>query len=140
MLGLTDEKLIKYAEKIIERTKHSEKQVRVFFSVLQNRMDTLEIVSLHDLFVRYDNIYRCDSSKRVELLKEISGVFHLANLQILMDILEKEQEVAELIKYLNSEIEKEIEKRKSLDKSSTEYRESLEREMNYLERQKYYLD
>jgi flagellar biosynthesis component FlhA len=140
MLGLNNDQLIKYTDKLIKKTEHSTEQVNNFFYVLSNRMNDLHIASLNDLLVRYESIDKYMSSERDALLKEVVGLFHLNNLKVLMNILEKEKHSLKMIKKINEKIQTEEELQKNIDVTSEEYRESLRREKELLERKQYHIN
>jgi hypothetical protein len=140
MLGLSEEMLNRYLNKIIEKTNHSERQVKVFFNFLQNKMAELEITSLDDLLVRYKIISKYSASDREEFYRAIVGLYHSYNFKTLMNILEKEEDTKAHINYLSTKIEEEMKKRISLEVSSKEYQESLEAELDYLKGKQYCID
>jgi hypothetical protein len=132
-LGLTNNQLVKYAAKLQQTTKHSSEQVHNFIKVLVNRFNELGITSLQELFIRYENTHTINIR---ELLIEVGGVYHLNNLQALINILVSEKKSKEYIEHYNKLIEKEQEKQSRLDKSSEDYRLSVENELRWLNNKK----
>jgi hypothetical protein len=132
-LGLTNDKLVKYVAKLQQTTKHSSEQVHNFIKVLVNRFKEIGITSLQELFIRYESTRGINAS---EVLKEVGGVYHLNNLQALINIMLSEKKSKEYIEHYNKLIEKEQEKQIALDKSSEEYIQSVEQELRWLNNKK----
>jgi hypothetical protein len=132
-LGLTNNQLVKYAAKLQQTTKHSSEQVHNFIKVLVNRFNKLGITSLQELFIRCEKIHAININ---EILKEVAGVYHLNNLQALINILVSEKKSKEYIEHYNKLIEKEQEKQSRLDNSSEDYRLSVENELRWLNNKK----
>jgi hypothetical protein len=137
-LGLTNDQLARYVDKLIKSTKQSPEQIHKFIVVLVKRFDKLVITSLKDLYVRFN--YDKSHSEQIELLKEVAGVYHLNNLLGLMNILITENNSKDMIKYFDRLIEKEQEKKSKFDFHTEEYRNAVENEIRWLENKKHYIN